>query len=338
METKLTTGGLPVPAAHSHAVMPGSGVAASAAATSAATARGNVWFMSWLFLNVGVTLLNKSVFSFNAFNFPLTLSATHMFACGVLSWVCVRQLQWFPENKDAMKGEGATRIYLFSILFTLNIVMGNLGIQEVSVALGQVIRALIPGITMGLSYVLLGQKPTMWLGLSLVPICLGIVFTVQGDVEVTMLGLFYTIFGSFLSALKVVLCNKFLVGSYKMDPVDLLMRISPLAFVQIMILVYFYEFEELYARWDDFTQDSGYVWSMVWTTALMAFLLNITNFYANQYTSPLTLTVGGNVKQVITIVLSIAIFSTQVTWLSSVGMVVCTCGAAMYSMVKYYKL
>jgi hypothetical protein len=53
--------------------------------------------------------------------------------------------------------------------------------------------------------------------------------------------LFYTAIGTFLSALKVVVCNKFLKGTYEMHPLDLLARVAPLAFVQTAVMVYFLE-------------------------------------------------------------------------------------------------
>ena len=53
--------------------------------------------------------------------------------------------------------------------------------------------------------------------------------------------LVYTALGTFLSALKVVVCNKFLKGTYEMHPLDLLARVAPLAFVQTAIMVYLLE-------------------------------------------------------------------------------------------------
>ncbi len=60
--------------------------------------------------------------------------------------------------------------------------------------------------------------------------------------------------------------------------------------------------------------------------ATVAFLLNLSNFFANKYTGPLTITVGGNLKQVVTIVLSIIIFRNPVSLLSAAGMSICTSG------------
>ncbi|KAL6049632.1 Integral membrane protein [Balamuthia mandrillaris] len=290
--------------------------------------------VTWLLLNVSLTLLNKAVFSFGDFTFPLALSAVHMLITGVSSWFFVEQLRWFPRNEN-IDEKGQRMLWAFSFLFSFNIVVGNASLRWVSVSLVQIIRAVIPGMTMVLSYFILGKTSSLALILSMIPICLGVMLTVQGDVEYTALGFFVTTFGSFLSALKVVVCNKFLVGKYKMNPFDLLVRVSGPALLQMLVLSYFLEWEGIQSKWEQ-VKDVR-VLSSIFLSGVMAFLLNVTNFYTNQLTSPLTLTVAGNVKQIITIILSIVIFQNIVTATSGIGMVITIFGAAIYSYLSYKK-
>jgi drug/metabolite transporter (DMT)-like permease len=291
--------------------------------------------MGWLALNVSLTLLNKAVFSFGAFHFPLTLSALHMFITGALSWACVHHLKLFPYNPN-IDQRGQVYLWLFSFIFSINIVMGNVSIQVVSVALVQVFRAIIPGVTMVLSYFILSKRSSTFLVLSMVPICLGVMLTVSGDLDLTFIGLVYTAIGTFLSALKVVVCNKFLKGTYEMHPLDLLARVAPLAFVQTAVMVYFLEWQELSSEWHKYADDSVVLFS-VFGSGFMAWLLNVTNFYTNQKTSPVTLTVGGNVKQILTILLSIVIFDTQISFTGALGIAVTVVGAMAYSFVNLKK-
>jgi hypothetical protein len=79
---------------------------------------GATWLGAWLALNVGLTLLNKAVFSFGAFNFPLTLSALHMLITGVLSWICVHHLKLFPYNPNIDR-RGQIYLFLFSFIFSI---------------------------------------------------------------------------------------------------------------------------------------------------------------------------------------------------------------------------
>lgn len=62
----------------------------------------------------------------------------------------------------------------------------------------------------------------------------------------------------------------------------------------------------------------------------MAFLLNFSNFMLTKKTSALSVTVAGNVKHVVTILLSVAIFRNQISLLNGIGSAVAVMGAAFY--------
>eukprot|EP01089_Gocevia_fonbrunei_P006908 TRINITY_DN1791_c0_g1_i2.p1 TRINITY_DN1791_c0_g1~~TRINITY_DN1791_c0_g1_i2.p1 ORF type:complete len:255 (-),score=30.40 TRINITY_DN1791_c0_g1_i2:43-807(-) len=253
-------------------------------------------------------------------------------ACtGIFSWLCIDVLGWIPKGPK-LDLRGNLTIYAFSFIFNINIVAGNLSIQYVSVSFLQIFRAIIPGITMVLSFLILGKSTGMKQILSIIPICFGVILTVRGEIELTVLGLIITAVGTFLSSLKVVLTNKFLVGTYKLNPLDLLLRIAPAAFLQMVVMIYFMEYDRLKEHYDELVNIN--VLSLIFLSGIMACLLNVTNFYANLKTSPVALTVGGNVKQVLTIILSILIFKNVVSTMGAVGMFITIIGAICYQQAK----
>lgn len=59
-----------------------------------------------------------------------------------------------------------------------------------------------------------------------------------GDYSCTMWGLFLTLLGTVLASLKGIVTNMILVGRLKLHPLDLLLRMSPLACAQCLIISY----------------------------------------------------------------------------------------------------
>lgn len=290
------------------------------------------WVSTWVVLNVVLTLVNKAVFYYGNFTFPVTLSAIHMIVSTIFTFFCVRLLRWFPRAK--LDESGDRMMMLFSVLFCSNIVFGNFSLQHGSVSLVQVIRATIPGMTMILSIFILGKRYSTATTLTMVPICVGMMLTVKGEVQLNVLGLSYSFIGSFLSALKVVCCNKFLVGNFSMHPIDLLDKTTGYAFVQLLFFIWYLgEYDAIVENWDNLVWDP-FVLTLVFGSALVAFLLNVTNFFTNQTTSPLILSVSGNIKQCVSILVGIVLFNEVIGFLNATGITITILGTILFNVVR----
>jgi hypothetical protein len=125
-----------------------------------------------------------------------------------------------------------------------------------------------------------------------------------------------------------------MTGALALSPLELLARMSPLAAAQC--LLYASVSGEL-STVQEVVQGGRcstlFVLAIV-LNGFMAFMLNMVSFQTNKLAGALTMSICGNLKQCLTIVLGIVLFDVQLTPLNGVGIGIAACGAAYYSKVE----
>lgn len=169
---------------------------------------------------------------------------------------------------------------------------------------------------------------------SMAPLILGVALATFGDYHFSMLGFTLTLLGVVLASIKTVATNRLMTGSLKLSAMEVLFRMSPLAAIQC--LVYAAGSGELSRFQVSRTEGvftTGLVVFMV-ANAAMAFGLNLVSFQTNKVAGALTISVTGNVKQCLTIVLGIVLFNVKIAFLNGAGIFIACLGAAYYSKVE----
>ncbi|KAI8138729.1 triose-phosphate transporter family-domain-containing protein [Fennellomyces sp. T-0311] len=289
-----------------------------------------IWLGMYFIFNLVLTLYNKIILSLFQFPFPWTLTAIHTLCGAIGAYVFWRGGIFTP----AKLGERENIIMiLFSVLYTINIAISNVSLNLVTVPFHQVVRAMTPVFTIMLSVMFLSKNYSTMTYISLFPVVAGVAFATFGDYNYTGMGFFLTVLGTVLAAVKTVVTNRVQVGRLKLHPLDLLLRMSPLAFAQT--LIYSYATGEM-ALVREFYQ-TEFTWTLFFAllvNGIIAFFLNVVSFTANKKTSALTMTVAGNVKQVLSIVLAVIIFKLHITWMNAWGILLTLAGGAWYTHVE----
>lgn len=221
----------------------------------------------------------------------------------------------------------------FSVLFTVNIATSNVSLAAVSVPLHQVLRSTCP-VAAILIYRMQGRKYSSATYLSIIPLIFGVALATVGDYYCTIYGFSLTVLGVILAAVKTVATNRIMTGSLALSALEVLLRMSPLATVQCVICAFMTG--EVRAAHLAFVQGhiSSRLGMALLANGLTAFLLNMVSLQANKLAGALTMTVAGNMKQVLTIVLGVVLFNVQTGLLNAIGILITIMGAAFYSKVE----
>ncbi|KAI0643831.1 triose-phosphate transporter family-domain-containing protein [Trametes meyenii] len=353
----LRSPSLPVVSPHASAASQSSPAKKAASKRLPRTHSQAFWLALYFAFNLGLTLYNKGVLV--RFPYPYTLTAVHAF-CGSLGGYALRRKRFYaPARLDA---KSYAVLAAFSVLYAVNIAVSNISLHLVTIPFHQVVRAATPIFTTVLSAIIFGTRPSSSKLLALSPVILGVFLATYGDYYFTALGFLLTLLGTVLAALKTIYTNilqsppkyttrlthqptfpaffstLLLPPSLNLHPLDLLTRMSPLAFAQCLVYAYLSgEFTKIAAA----SATTSAVPTGWWRLLLLlgngciAFGLNVVSFTANGKVGALNMTVAANVKQVLTIVLAVLVFDLTITPTNALGIAIALLGGAWYARVEY---
>ena len=226
-------------------------------------------------------------------------------------------------------------MYLLAFCCTRRLITDS---NLVTVPFHQVVRALTPIFTIAINAVFFQQNYGKMTYLSLIPVISGVALATFGDYYYTEAGVLLTLLGTFFAALKTVATNRIQTGfSLHLSAFEILYHMSPLAFFQSLVYSYLsgehHRFEVAGAPHHTFSTiiSTGLVLGL---NGLLAFLLNFVSFTANKKTGALTMTVAANIKQILTIITSVAFFKLQMGWMNVVGIFLTLLGGIWYAKVE----
>ncbi|KAL0241858.1 hypothetical protein I308_106030 [Cryptococcus tetragattii IND107] len=290
------------------------------------------WLCLYFFFNLGLTLFNKFVLV--SFPFPYTLTGLHALSGCAGCYIALERGAFTPARLTQKEN---IILAAFSVLYTINIAVSNISLQLVTVPFHQVVRASTPLFTIFISTIFLRSRFSVMKLISLLPVVAGVGFATYGDYYFTTWGLILTLLGTFLAALKTVVTNLIQTGGggrLKLHPLDLLMRMSPLAFIQCVIYGWYTgELERVRAY--GATQMTSTKAVALLVNGVIACGLNIVSFTANKKAGALTMTVSANCKQVLTIALAVVLFNLHITPTNGIGILLTLIGGGWYGYVEY---
>ncbi len=200
----------------------------------------------------------------------------------------------------------------------------------VTIPFHQTVRAMTPVFTVAIYRVIYQSTYSSATYVSLIPVIIGVMLASYGDLTATTLGFFMTLLGTLLAALKTVTTNRLQTAGLHFGALELLHRMSPIACVQSLMVAYLTgEFDRFEPR---LLGNKGAL--ILLANGIIAFGLNMASFEANKRSGALTMTIAANVKQVLTVVLSVLIWHDPIGAMNACGIVLTLVGGLWYGRVE----
>ncbi|KAF7943833.1 uncharacterized protein EAE97_005903 [Botrytis byssoidea] len=293
----------------------------------------------YLALNLLLTLLNKIVLC--QYPYPWLLTAWHALCSSMGTYVSRRLDSQNLEHRSQRKNY---YILLFSILYTINIAVSNVSLGIMTIPDHLVIRSTIPIFVLIISslFRLHTRTYSPLTILSLLPLTLGVLLVSHDSLTLTLDTTILCLLGALLSACKTLSTNS-LQTHLSIPALTIIHHVAPLAGIQATIWSYMNgEIDEFPVKQISSTSSplstshSGIL--LILTNGLVAFLLNWSSFTTNKKAGALTMAVLGNIKQVISIAISIVIFrdaNASFTGFAHIfGIILAVGGGFLYSLVE----
>lgn len=226
------------------------------------------------------------------------------------------------------------RIRVLGLVFAVSVACGNIALVYVFPSFTQVVASSTPIATASAAFLIQGRIETTKALLCIGGMCMGCALAAWGEVNFHVIGFSAICLATALRGLKSVLGSILLTGEDSLDALSLLYYTSQTAAGILTIAVIAVEAVPM---WTDplVLYAAAGMWPMIGVSCVIAFCMNLCNLLVTFYTSATTVSVLGNVKSCLVIIVSVSIFGNTISALAGVGTFVTLFSAAIYSQTRW---
>lgn len=224
----------------------------------------------------------------------------------------------------------AARILPLSLCYFSSVLLALVSLPTLSLAMYSALKRLVALMILVCEYYVLKKTSPLSIWLSVVVMISGATIAGLSDVSFNLYGYAFALSSSLFQALYMVLVKK---NAKDIGPVEMLFYNSTLSLPFVSIMVYFFDEVNYMVNFPLF-HDNGFRMYFVLSIFLGAFL-NFFIFFCTSVNSPLTTSVTGQAKNIVTTILGVLIFNDLVIRpLNLLGLCVNGLGGAWYAWLK----
>lgn len=220
-------------------------------------------------------------------------------------------------------------ILLLGSLRFLVTVLGLISLSFVAASFTETIKASGPLFTVAAAWLLTGERTSLPVLLTLVPIVLGLAVATKGELSFTMVGFSAAMLGNFLDCVQNVVCSSLLRTKAVFSSHELQYYSAMIA----LVLTLPYSAGEIWTGTMPLPTQAR-AWIMLLGAGMVYYLQSALAFNLMSKYSPVTVSVLNTVKRALIICFSSLYFGNIITSTALFGTVVALSGSALYSVLK----
>lgn len=291
-------------------------------------------FGLWYLFNIYFNIYNKQVLK--VFPYPMTVTVVQ-FAVGSVFVLLMWTLNIYKRPK--ISAAQLVAILPLAIVHTMGNLFTNMSLGKVAVSFTHTIKAMEPFFSVLLSVLFLGERPTPWVVLSLLPIVGGVALASATEASFNWAGFWSAMASNLTFQSRNVLSKKLMVKKEEsLDNITLFSIITIMSFILLAPVALFNDgvkFTPAYIEAAGLNLKQLYTRSLV--AALCFHAYQQVSYMILQRVSPVTHSVGNCVKRVVVIVSSVLFFRTPVSPINALGTGIALAGVFFYSQIKRIK-
>ncbi|KAK4409935.1 Isocitrate dehydrogenase [NADP], chloroplastic/mitochondrial [Sesamum angolense] len=280
--------------------------------------------------------LMTSVLVLKVYPFPATVTA-FQFGCGTVVILLMWALNLHPKPKVSRSQFAA--IFLLALGHTVGNLLTNVSLGKVAVSFTHTIKAMEPFFTVLLSALFFGERPSIWVVSSLMPIVGGIALASFTEASFNWIGFGSAMASNLTNQTRNVFSKKLMVRKEEtVDNINLFSIITIISFLFLApsaILLEGVKFSPSFLATQGFNVKDLCIRLIL--SGLCFHTYQQVSYMILQMVSPVTHAVGNSVKRVVVIVSSVIFFQTPVSPINSLGTALALAGVFLYSRAKRIK-
>jgi len=292
-----------------------------------ATSIGLTFYQSWLLKKL---------------QFPLTIVLCHFIMKFVASGVCRMVYSLYTGLERVQLGwpQVLGRIGIVALVASLDIGLSQWSFEYIDVALYTVTKSTSIVFILMFAILFRLEKKHWSLIIIVLMISTGLAMFTYKSTDFVFIGFTMVLSASFLSGIRWTLSQLIMQKSQfgLSNPIDMVYHVQPLMILCLLPFAVAFEGTRISASIAVFRFQETFVFfhtlALIGTGGVIAFGMEVAEFLLVSYTSGLTLSVAGIIKEIISLTLAIIYQSSDISVINMIGLVICMLGITLHVVRK----